>query len=90
MTFADATSVEKVLASGPHELDGKKVDPKVAFPKRSNPRVSMRRPLPLHSSWPARQPARQLPSGGPAGQLARQHPAKDEWARAAQFNCFAA
>lgn len=42
MTFADATSVERVLANGPHELDGKKVDPKVAFPKRSNPRVSKR------------------------------------------------
>lgn len=40
VTFADATSVEKVLANGPHELDGKRVDPKVAFPKRSNARVS--------------------------------------------------
>lgn len=40
VTFLDATSVEKVLANGPHELDGKRVDPKIAFPKRSNPKVS--------------------------------------------------
>jgi hypothetical protein len=40
VTFAEAKSVEKVLANGPHELDGKKVDPKIAFPKRANPKVS--------------------------------------------------
>ena len=40
VTFADPNSVEKVLANGPHELDGKKVDPKIAFPKRSNQKVS--------------------------------------------------
>lgn len=48
VTFAHATSVEKVLANGPHELDGKKVDPKVAFPKRANPKVSIKRDLLLH------------------------------------------
>lgn len=40
MTFVEANSVESVLANGPHELDGKKVDPKIAFPKRANPKVS--------------------------------------------------
>lgn len=39
MTFADAASVDKVLASAPHELDGKKIDPKVAFPRRAHPKV---------------------------------------------------
>ncbi|KAF8787497.1 RNA-binding protein Musashi Rbp6 like protein [Argiope bruennichi] len=38
VTFADPTSVDKVLASGTHELDGKKIDPKVAFPKRAHPK----------------------------------------------------
>lgn len=37
VTFADPASVEKVLAGGPHELDGKKIDPKIAFPKRAHP-----------------------------------------------------
>ena len=40
MTFADPGSVDKVLASAPHELDGKKIDPKVAFPRRAHPKVS--------------------------------------------------
>jgi hypothetical protein len=39
VTFADAASVDKVLASAPHELDGKKIDPKVAFPRRAHPKV---------------------------------------------------
>jgi RNA-binding protein Musashi len=39
ITFADPTSVEKVLADETHELDGKKIDPKVAFPKRTQPKM---------------------------------------------------
>ncbi|XP_055941233.1 RNA-binding protein Musashi homolog Rbp6-like isoform X4 [Argiope bruennichi] len=42
VTFADPTSVDKVLASGTHELDGKKIDPKVAFPKRAHPKMVTR------------------------------------------------
>ncbi|KAI0226730.1 musashi RNA binding protein 2 [Lamellibrachia satsuma] len=36
VTFTDPASVDKVLANGPHELDTKVVDPKVAFPRRPN------------------------------------------------------
>lgn len=39
ITFADPTSVDKVLAQESHELDGKKIDPKVAFPKKQQPKV---------------------------------------------------
>jgi len=42
VTFADPASVEKVLANGPHELDGKKIDPKIAFPKRAHPKMVTR------------------------------------------------
>ncbi|KAF6206831.1 hypothetical protein GE061_018067, partial [Apolygus lucorum] len=38
ITFADPSSVDKVLAQGTHELDGKKIDPKVAFPRRAHPK----------------------------------------------------
>lgn len=34
VTFTDPTSVEKVLASSPHQLDSKTIDPKVAVPVR--------------------------------------------------------
>ena len=34
--------MDKVLASAPHELDGKKIDPKVAFPRRAHPKVTHR------------------------------------------------
>uniref|UniRef100_A0A1S4JMW0 Uncharacterized protein n=2 Tax=Culex quinquefasciatus TaxID=7176 RepID=A0A1S4JMW0_CULQU len=37
ITFGDPASVDKVLAHGTHELDGKKIDPKVAFPRRAHP-----------------------------------------------------
>ncbi|GBM13805.1 RNA-binding protein Musashi Rbp6 [Araneus ventricosus] len=47
VTFADPTSVDKVLASGTHELDGKKIDPKVAFPKRAHPKNTQ----PTLSNW---------------------------------------
>jgi RNA recognition motif-containing protein len=40
ITFTDPASVDKVLAQGTHELDGKKIDPKVAFPRRAHPKVS--------------------------------------------------
>lgn len=43
VTFADPSSVDKVLTNGPHELDGKKIDPKIAFPKRAHPKVSLRK-----------------------------------------------
>ena len=39
VTFADTESVEKVTHFGVHNLDGKKIDPKVAFPKESTPKV---------------------------------------------------
>lgn len=42
VTFSDPDSVDKVLANGPHELDGKKIDPKIAFPKRAHPKMVTR------------------------------------------------
>ncbi|XP_055052774.1 RNA-binding protein Musashi homolog 2b isoform X7 [Misgurnus anguillicaudatus] len=39
VTFADAASVDKVLAQPHHELDSKTIDPKVAFPRRAQPKV---------------------------------------------------
>ena len=42
VTFCDVASVEKVLDVGAHELDGKKVDPKVAFPRRAHPKMVTR------------------------------------------------
>ena len=39
VTFADNEAVEKVTQFGIHTLDGKKIDPKVAFPKESAPKV---------------------------------------------------
>ncbi|KAL2095363.1 hypothetical protein ACEWY4_010082 [Coilia grayii] len=38
VTFADAASVDKVLAQTHHELDSKTIDPKVAFPRRTQPK----------------------------------------------------
>ena len=51
VTFADAASVDKVLASAPHELDGKKIDPKVAFPRRAHPKVRFHQRF-IHSPVP--------------------------------------
>ncbi|XP_017756565.1 PREDICTED: RNA-binding protein Musashi homolog Rbp6 isoform X2 [Eufriesea mexicana] len=42
ITFSDPASVDKVLAQGNHELDGKKIDPKVAFPRRTHPKMVTR------------------------------------------------
>ncbi|XP_077299548.1 RNA-binding protein 6 isoform X10 [Arctopsyche grandis] len=42
ITFGDPSSVDKVLAQGAHELDGKKIDPKVAFPRRAHPKMVTR------------------------------------------------
>ncbi|XP_046679686.1 RNA-binding protein Musashi homolog Rbp6 isoform X10 [Homalodisca vitripennis] len=42
ITFADPSSVDKVLSQGTHELDGKKIDPKVAFPRRAHPKMVTR------------------------------------------------
>jgi len=42
VTFSDPNSVDKVLAHGTHELDGKKIDPKVAFPRRAHPKMVTR------------------------------------------------
>ncbi|GMT19518.1 hypothetical protein PFISCL1PPCAC_10815, partial [Pristionchus fissidentatus] len=39
ITFANPSSVDKVLALDEHELDGKKIDPKVAFPKRAQTKM---------------------------------------------------
>jgi len=42
VTFADNEAVEKVTQFGIHNLDGKKIDPKVAFPKESAPKMVTR------------------------------------------------
>ncbi|CAD5213409.1 unnamed protein product [Bursaphelenchus okinawaensis] len=42
ITFADPNAVDKVLAENEHELDGKKIDPKVAFPKKTQPKMVVR------------------------------------------------
>jgi RNA-binding protein Musashi len=42
VTFADVTGVDKVLEHGAHDLDGKKIDPKVAFPRRAHPKMVTR------------------------------------------------
>lgn len=42
VTFSDPSSVDKVLALAAHELDGKKIDPKVAFPRRAHPKMVTR------------------------------------------------
>ncbi|XP_023372361.1 RNA-binding protein Musashi homolog 2-like [Otolemur garnettii] len=42
VTFADPASVDKVLGQPHHELDSKTIDPKVAFPRRAQPKVSRR------------------------------------------------
>uniref|UniRef100_A0A7N8WQN2 RNA-binding protein Musashi homolog 2-like n=1 Tax=Mastacembelus armatus TaxID=205130 RepID=A0A7N8WQN2_9TELE len=39
VTFTDAASVDKVLAQQHHELDSKTIDPKVAFPRRAQPKT---------------------------------------------------
>ncbi|XP_051049583.1 RNA-binding protein Musashi homolog 2 isoform X5 [Phodopus roborovskii] len=38
VTFADPASVDKVLGQPHHELDSKTIDPKVAFPRRAQPK----------------------------------------------------
>lgn len=40
VTYTDPNSIDKVLASAPHEIDTKVVDPKVAFPKKPNVAVA--------------------------------------------------
>jgi len=42
VTFGDASGVEQVLAHPSHDLDGKKIDPKVAFPRRAHPKMVTR------------------------------------------------
>ncbi|XP_065428856.1 RNA-binding protein Musashi homolog 2 isoform X13 [Chrysemys picta bellii] len=42
VTFADPASVDKVLAQPHHELDSKTIDPKVAFPRRAQPKMVTR------------------------------------------------
>jgi len=39
VTFADLDGVDKVLAQKCHEIDGKKIDPKIAFPRKSSPKM---------------------------------------------------
>ncbi|XP_076456333.1 RNA-binding protein Musashi homolog Rbp6-like [Babylonia areolata] len=39
VTYNDASSVDKVLLDGPHHIDSKTVDPKVAFPRKSQPKM---------------------------------------------------
>ncbi|KAL4657315.1 hypothetical protein GN956_G4867 [Arapaima gigas] len=42
VTFTDVASVDKVLAQSHHELDSKTIDPKVAFPRRAQPKMVTR------------------------------------------------
>ncbi|XP_052463776.1 RNA-binding protein Musashi homolog 2 isoform X1 [Carassius gibelio] len=42
ITFADVSSVDKVLEQPHHELDSKTIDPKVAFPRRAQPKMVTR------------------------------------------------
>ncbi|MEQ2180852.1 Chromatin assembly complex, subunit 3, partial [Goodea atripinnis] len=42
VTYADQDGVEKVLAQNRHELDSKTIDPKVAFPRRAQPKLVTR------------------------------------------------
>ncbi|XP_070203767.1 RNA-binding protein Musashi homolog Rbp6-like [Littorina saxatilis] len=39
VTYKESSSVDKVLANGPHCIDAKTVDPKVAFPRKAQPKV---------------------------------------------------
>ncbi|XP_053171187.1 RNA-binding protein Musashi homolog 1-like [Scomber japonicus] len=42
VTYAEQDGVEKVLAQNRHELDSKTIDPKVAFPRRAQPKLVTR------------------------------------------------
>jgi len=42
ITFTNPASVSKVLAYPQHQLDGKLIEPKVAVPRKSNPKLVMR------------------------------------------------
>ncbi|EDV22471.1 uncharacterized protein TRIADDRAFT_28865 [Trichoplax adhaerens] len=42
VTFTDADNVEKVLQSGPHKLDDKNIDAKVAYPKKQRQKLVTR------------------------------------------------
>uniref|UniRef100_A0A8C7SZN4 Musashi RNA-binding protein 2b n=1 Tax=Oncorhynchus mykiss TaxID=8022 RepID=A0A8C7SZN4_ONCMY len=42
VTYIDAASVDNVLAQQHHELDSKTIDPKVAFPRRAQPKMVTR------------------------------------------------
>ncbi|XP_044541385.1 RNA-binding protein Musashi homolog 1 [Gracilinanus agilis] len=42
VTFVDQAGVDKVLAQSRHELDSKTIDPKVAFPRRAQPKMVTR------------------------------------------------
>ncbi|ESO97380.1 hypothetical protein LOTGIDRAFT_115157 [Lottia gigantea] len=42
VTFRDMASVDKVLSSGPHVIDSKTVDPKLAFPRKAQPKMVTR------------------------------------------------
>uniref|UniRef100_A0A671QGW1 RNA-binding protein Musashi homolog 1-like n=2 Tax=Sinocyclocheilus anshuiensis TaxID=1608454 RepID=A0A671QGW1_9TELE len=42
VTYVDQTGVDKVLAQNRHELDSKTIDPKVAFPRRAQPKLVTR------------------------------------------------
>ncbi len=42
ITFSDPSAVDKVLSFPLHQLDGKMVEPKVAVPRKTNPKLVMR------------------------------------------------
>lgn len=42
VTYIDQAGVDKVLAQNRHELDSKTIDPKVAFPRRAQPKLVTR------------------------------------------------
>nr|XP_058903758.1 RNA-binding protein Musashi homolog 2 isoform X15 [Kogia breviceps] len=51
VTFADPASVDKVLGQPHHELDSKTIDPKVAFPRRAQPKVDQVRRSSQDRGW---------------------------------------
>merc|ERR1712117_986870 len=42
ITFSEPHSVDKVLSFPVHQLDGKIIEPKIAVPRKTNPKMVMR------------------------------------------------
>ncbi|CAB1348063.1 unnamed protein product [Coregonus sp. 'balchen'] len=52
VTYIDAASVDNVLAQPHHELDSKTIDPKVAFPRRAQPKNCIPHPTQASTTTP--------------------------------------